>query len=105
MKVHYLAAAIVLVAGFAVHGCQTQEGARLSQQDTCEKYSEFGECVARPGWPDPPGEMIILTMPRGHSMTEPPVPFSHLVHSKSGCEQCHDVRRGQLVERINFARV
>jgi hypothetical protein len=105
MKIHYLALVIILVAGFAAHGCQTQEAAKLAQQDTCEKYSEFGECVARPGWPDPPEEMLILTMPRGHTMVEPPVPFSHLVHAKSGCEQCHDIRRGQLVERMNFARV
>ena len=88
----------------ALNGCQTQQAADLTTPDDCQEYSKWGECLARPGWPDPPEEIIILAMPAGHPMEEPPVPFSHLVHSEAGCEQCHDVRRGRLVERMNFAR-
>ena len=101
MRKYCLIAALMFFLAPVLNGCQV---GRLAGPDDCEEYSEWGECLARPGWPDPPEEILILTMPPGHTMTEPPVPFSHLVHSEAGCERCHNVRRGQLVEQINFAR-
>ena len=103
MRKYCLIAALMFFLAPVLNGCQTQV-AELTGPDDCEEYSEWGECLARPGWPDPPEEILILSMPPGYPMEEPPVPFSHLVHSEIGCEQCHDVRRGQLVERMNFTR-
>jgi len=91
---------------FFLSGCQGHQAGYLSAvEDACEKYSESGDCIGHPGWPEAPGEMLILTMPRGHPMKEPPVPFSHQVHAEMGCTRCHGLLRGKLVEKIDFSRV
>jgi len=101
MRNVYKAVPAVLLPVLILIGCQWIQPSAV---DDCTEYSELGQCVARPGWPEAPEEILILTMPPGHFMTEPPVPFSHQVHEQIGCAECHRVIRGQLVERIDFGR-
>lgn len=97
---------LMFVFMFFLSGCQGhQAGYHSSVEDACEKYSASGDCIGHPEWPEAPVETLILTMPRGYRMHEPPVPFSHQVHAEMGCTRCHGLLRGKLVEKIDFSRV
>ena len=103
MKIKNAVLLTILFSALFLLGCQGQPVFDAAAVDEpCEEYSELGQCVARAGWPQPPDEILILSMPV--AKTEPPVPFSHQAHSEIGCERCHESRPGQLVEEIDFRR-
>jgi len=86
-------------------GCQTHRDSKAaSVEDECKKFSETGDCVEHTQWPQAPQEMLVLTMPRGHAMTEPAVAFSHEVHDQQGCIRCHDVQHSRLKPEIDFSQ-